>query len=408
MVILILEWKASCVFESLAVWAYGFFFSPTYSCRPDNRSHLCLHKWFCSPALVTAAGGAHHGWCQLLAPEASAQLEIHWGSRFPGWSQRDISWPQLILQRSSLCMEHPFMQRAKKCLWWQCCDSTGPNSRGCQNTLPLIQPAAILSGCLQSMRKSEIQTYSGSGLFVQTCKYTKKKQLGRGWQRATTESPGETRKGASAHSLPAQDSGTRGRFWKPCWSSRRRRFPLGQQSIQGRILAEGCWECMKSARVEGKIAQTSGKQSSTGDKQHKRIAVLEMPCAAVLGKHWEYNVLAPRHLPTASTGVLHTVQGRPSCDPALPAAAPEGTGSIPGAWSKCQLDPDLLPLRVPWKRSRESTWAVGSPSSAWWASVTPKSGSALGFLGDLRGEFLKGNTPGTSCCTIPTYPKNTA
>lgn len=43
-------------------------------------------------------------------------------------------------------------------------------------------------------------------------------------------------------------------------------IPLGQQRIQGRILAEGGWECIKSTWVEGKIAQTSGKQSSTGDK----------------------------------------------------------------------------------------------------------------------------------------------
>lgn len=42
--------------------------------------------------------------------------------------------------------------------------------------------------------------------------------------------------------------------------------PLGQQRIQGRLLAEGGWECIKFTRVKGKIAQTSGKQSSTGDK----------------------------------------------------------------------------------------------------------------------------------------------
>lgn len=46
-------------------------------------------------------------------------------------------------------------------------------------------------------------------LFVQTCKYIKKEQLGRGWQRVTTESLEENRKGAVAHSLPAQDSATR-------------------------------------------------------------------------------------------------------------------------------------------------------------------------------------------------------
>lgn len=62
----------------------------------------------------------------------------------------------------------------------------------------------------------EIQTYSVSVLFVQTCKYIKKKQLGRGWQRATSESLGETRKGAAAHSLPAQDSQPPGEGFDSC------------------------------------------------------------------------------------------------------------------------------------------------------------------------------------------------
>lgn len=48
--------------------------------------------------------------------------------------------------------------------------------------------------------------YIVSVLFVQTFKYIKKKQLGRGWQRATTESLGENRKGAAAHTVPAQHS----------------------------------------------------------------------------------------------------------------------------------------------------------------------------------------------------------
>lgn len=70
----------------------------------------------------------------------------------------------------------------------------------------------------------------------------------------------------------------------------------------------------------------------------------------------------------ATTGVLHTAQGRPRGDPApmgftLTTAAPEKSGSILGAWSKRQFDPDLLCLRATWKGSRESTSAVGSLSS---------------------------------------------
>lgn len=134
-------------------------------------------------------GFDHQGWCQLQVPEASAQLLIHWGSCFPSWSQRDISWPQLILQRSYFVHGAVLARRGPRAACDDlCCDSAGPNSRGCQNTVHLIQPPAIPSGCPQSMRKFEIQAYSVSVPFVQTWKYIKKKQLGRGWQRATTES----------------------------------------------------------------------------------------------------------------------------------------------------------------------------------------------------------------------------
>ena len=47
------------------------------------------------------------------------------------------------------------VQRAKNCLSIMT-SYIGPNSRGCQNTVPLVQPPAILSGCLQSMKKLEI------------------------------------------------------------------------------------------------------------------------------------------------------------------------------------------------------------------------------------------------------------
>lgn len=68
----------------------------------------------------------------------------------------------------------------------------------------LIQPPAIVSGCLQYMKKLEIH-YLPLPL-VGTCKYVRKKQLGKGWQRATNpESVEETRKAAAAH-LPVQDS----------------------------------------------------------------------------------------------------------------------------------------------------------------------------------------------------------
>lgn len=97
----------------------------------------------------------------------------------------------------------PRVQRAKNCLSIMT-SYIGPNGRECQNTVHLIQPPAILSGCLQCMKKLEI--YYIPVPLAGTCKYVRKKQLGKGWQRATNpESVEETRKAAAAH-LPVQGS----------------------------------------------------------------------------------------------------------------------------------------------------------------------------------------------------------
>lgn len=56
-------------------------------------------------------------------------------------------------------MEHPLHAEGQE-LPVMNSDSIGPSSRGCHNTLHLIQLPAILSECLQSMRKFEIQAYS--------------------------------------------------------------------------------------------------------------------------------------------------------------------------------------------------------------------------------------------------------
>lgn len=106
-----------------------------------------------SNPLNCSRGAVHQGWCHTGAPEASAELVIHWGSCFPGWSQRDISWPQLILQRSCFVHGASLACRGPRAACDdRCYDSIGPSSRGCQNTVHLIQPPAIPPGCLQSVK----------------------------------------------------------------------------------------------------------------------------------------------------------------------------------------------------------------------------------------------------------------
>lgn len=110
---------------------------------------------------------------------------------------------------------------------------------------------------LQSIKKLEIQTYYVPMHLHGTCRYVRKKQLGRGWQRATkSQITRRNQKGSSCSPSPSEDS-------EPRSSRRRGRWFLLSSRGSKEVLPEGCWGCRKSTRVKGNIGQIPVKQSST-------------------------------------------------------------------------------------------------------------------------------------------------
>lgn len=163
-----------------------------------------------------------------------------------------------------------------------------------------------------------------------TCKYVRKKQLGRGWQKATKS--WVTRRNQKWSScLPSPSSeprASRCSFWEPPSSRRRRRkrrrwLLLISKDARKSLLKDtgdaesppGSKERLDKHQEQGAPLGTTEQTNQSGVWKSPVLQTVILPKLLGEMRCPCLTVVLSVHLPTAIAGALHWALGRPGSDP---------------------------------------------------------------------------------------------